>query len=196
MLFKAEINRHVAQDENMLVEQLYIFLNEYVLTRLKYESDAEREDCVQDSIMYLLKRYHQLDEEMKKNLNLEKFFYNRAHSFMSSYISKLRNYRNKKKKYIEEEKYRQTIEKNLEGQEPEFVDYSILDPIVSSYKLEKEKEKLLKEFCEDRLKRLGYDTPGHEVKDVDRQTFELLLTLSYAVIDEYMIESTKEKANA
>lgn len=194
MLFKAKITSEILADENALAEQLYIFLNEYVRVRLKYESEAEREDCVQDSIMYLLKRYNQLETSIKETTNLEKFFFNRAHSYISGYINKIRAARNSKNKYIENEIYMYELDK-LESGEPEFVDYDILDLIVQSYKLDKEKEKLLKEFSEERLKKIGYDTPDHEIKELDKKTYQLLLTLSYAVIDEYMINSTKEKAN-
>lgn len=194
MLFKATITADMLADENALSEQLYIFLKEYVPTRLKYESSQEREDCVQDSIMYLLKRYRQLDEETKENINLEKFFYNRAHSYLTGYINKLRSFRKSERKYKEQESYMLKIEQ-LEYHEPEFVDYEILDPIIQAYKLDEEKEKLLKEFSEERLKNLGYDIPDHEVKELDKDTHQLMLTLSFAVIDEYMINSTKEKAN-
>jgi len=194
MTFKMEITSEMAQDENVLVEKLYAFLNEYVHVRLKYEGNAEKEDCVQDSIMYLLKRYNQLEPEIKETINLGKFFYNRAHSFISGYISKLKTRRSANNKYIERELHKQELER-LDNNEPEYVDYDILNPIISSYKLSKDKEKLLKEFSEERLKKLGYDTPYHKVEDIDKDTYQLILTLSYAVIDEYMINSTKGKAS-
>lgn len=194
MLFMTDLTYELAQDENVLVEHLYAFLKEYVNMRLTVESRPEKEDCVQESIMYLLKRYRQLDEETKQNLNLGKFFYNRAHSYISGYISKLKAARKSEIKYKGLEKYELEL-KQSEDNEPDFIDYDILEPIIKAYKLEKEKENLLREFAEQRLAKLGYDTPTHTIKKLDKNTHQLLLNLSFAVIDEYMINSTKEKAN-
>lgn len=195
MLFMQELTYELAQDENVLVEHIYKFLNEYVHMRLTVESRPEKEDCVQDTVMYLLKRYRQLDEETKQNLNLGKFFYNRAHSYISGYINKLRASRRLDAKYKSLEKYELELRQS-EDHEPEFIDYDILEPIIRAYKLEEDKEDLLREFAEQRLAKLGYDTKQHDIKDLDKDIYELLLPLSFAVIDEYMIKSTEEKANA
>lgn len=194
MTFKMEITSEMLQDENALVEELYAFLNEYVSVRLRYESEPEKEDCVQDSIMYLLKRYHQLEPELKENMNLGKFFYNRAHSFISKYIGKLKARRTADMKYIEKEVYMYELDR-LSDDEPDFVDDAILDKIVDSYKLDEENKKLLKEFSNFRLKLLGYNAAESPKRELDKETFELLKTLSFAVIDEYMIESVKDKAD-
>jgi len=194
MLFKAEITSETIKSENALIEQLYIFLNEYVHARLRNESRVEKEDCVQDTVMYLFKRYQQLDEELRDNINLEKFFYNRANSFVSGYVNKLRTRRNAVNKYIEQEFYLKQIEDVGHG-EPEYADEELLEKIIKSYKLDEEKEKILKEFTEFRLKIMGYDVPEAKKRNLDSQTFNLLTTLSYAVIDEYMLKSTEDKVN-
>lgn len=194
MLFQAEITPEVYRSKDKLVEQLYIFLNDYVPTRLRYESQEEREDCVQDTIMYLLKRFDNLDRNLIKNINIEKFFYNRAHSFISGYINKIKAERNAKKKYIDNEIYMRKLERSIEKQ-MEFVDDTILDSIIEKYKLDNEKQVLLKEFSNFRLKHLGYDVPEPPKREIDEATFDLLTTLSFAVIDEYMIRSAEEKAS-
>ena len=110
MLFKASITPKVLQSEDALVEQLYIFLNAYVPSRLKFESRDEIEDCLQETIMYMLKRYHSLNKADIAKINIEAFFYNRANSFVSSYLRKLKNYRKAKDKYISMEVYKLEIE--------------------------------------------------------------------------------------
>jgi len=194
MLFQAEITREVLNSKDRLVEQLYVFLNAYVPTRLRYESQEEREDCVQDTIMYLLKRFDNLDDEVLEKINIEKFFYNRAHSFISGYINKIKAERNAKKKYIDNEIYMRKLERTIE-KPIEFIDDNILDTIIEGYKLDKEKSVLLKEFSNFRFKRLGYDVPEPPNRDIDEATFDLLVTLSFAVIDEYMIKSAEERAS-
>jgi len=197
MLFKANITPETLQSENALTEQLYIFLNEYVPRRLRYESQEEREDCIQDTVMYLLKRFNGLADGVLQDISIdiEKFFYNRANSYVSIYIRKLQSERNSRKKYIEHEIYQQKIEQEY-AKELEFVDETILNAIIAEYKLEKDNEVLLKEITNIKLKILGYAVPEHKPRHVEKPIFDLLTTLSFAVIDEYLIKSAKTRAES
>jgi hypothetical protein len=197
MLFKANITPETLQSENALTEQLYIFLNEYVPRRLRYESQEEREDCIQDTVMYLLKRFNGLADGVLQDISIdiEKFFYNRTNSYVSIYIRKLQSERNSRKKYIEHEIYQQKIEQEY-AKELEFVDETILNAIIAEYKLEKDNEVLLKEITNIKLKILGYAVPEHKPRHVEKPIFDLLTTLSFAVIDEYLIKSAKTRAES
>lgn len=203
MLFKADIKPIVPliiydgdadkdekeRKETLLVEQLYIFLNDYVPRRLMYESEDEREDCVQETMMYLLKRFRNLEKENIQNINIEKFFYNRANSFISGYIRKLRIEREAKRKYIDYHKYLNSIKQTIFEHE-EYINENLLDRIIGMYELNKQNKLELKKIVLQMLKLLGYDVYiEYEVNIEDNQTFK---TLSYAIIDEYMIKSLEE----
>ena len=193
MLFQAEITPEVIDSKDKLVEQLYIFLNDYVPTRLKYESTEEREDCIQDTIMYLLKRFDSLNKEVLKSINIEKFFYNRAQTFVTGYLNKLRSSRNAKKRYIENEIYERKIERE-DPREIELIDDILLDKIIKGYNLDESKSAHLKHLANFRFKLLGYNVSEPANIYIERSTFELLTALSFAVIDEYMIKSAEERA--
>lgn len=194
MLFKANITSEVLQSENALTEQLYIFLNEYVPRRLRYESQEEREDCIQDTVMYLLKRFKGLTSEALKDIDIEKFFYNRTNSYISIYIRKLQAERNARKKYIEHEIYEQTIEQEY-AKELEFVDDEILDEVIKSFQLDQTLSKLLRVATEFKLGLLGYDVPETPKIDATEDVLQLVTVLSYAAVDDYLIKSAKARAS-
>lgn len=190
MLFKASITPKVLQSEDALVEQLYIFLNAYVPSRLKFESRDEIEDCLQETIMYMLKRYHSLNKADIAKINIEAFFYNRANSFVSSYLRKLKNYRKAKDKYISMEVYKLEIE-NMHDSFIELIDIAVLHKIVLSYSLKGNMAEDLYMISLARLKDLGYNAPEVDLDGIASDKREILDALSFAVVDEYMIKSAE-----
>lgn len=190
MLFKASITDRVLKSEDLLSEQLYIFLRNYVPTRLRYESNDEIEDCIQETIMYLFKRYNGLDKKEADKLlamgAIEKFFYNRAHSFVSLYLTKLKTRRRAINNYIENYAYVNNIDSSAALED---VDLGILKDIVNSFNLDKEKSLALLKVSESRLKELGYNIPHLDLSGIPQNTYDLVDTLSFSVIDEYMIKS-------
>jgi hypothetical protein len=199
MLFKASITNETTKSEDALVDQLYIFLREFVPTHLKYESKDEIEDCIQETMLYLLKRFNKLKREVESKgsslskVNLEKFFFNRANSYVSSvYLRKLTRYRKAKGAYIERERYI----KQLDGERQlEQVDYIILNRIIKDYNLGKEKSEYLKLIVEDKLKALDFDIELEPMERIEDSMYEVLDTLSYTVIDEYLIESVTSEGD-
>lgn len=190
MLFKASITPKVLQSEDALVEQLYIFLNAYVPSRLKFESRDEIEDCLQETIMYMLKRYHSLNKADIAKINIEAFFYNRANSFVSSYLRKLKNYRKAKDKYISMEVYKLEIE-NMQDSFIELIDIAVLHKIVLSYSLKGNMAEDLYTISLARLGDLGYNAPEVDLDGIASDKREILDALSFAVVDEYMIKSAE-----
>lgn len=191
MLFKSTINKEIVKSEEALVEQLYIFLDEYIPTRLIYEGYDERQDCVQEAIMYLLKRFRALTEEEISTVNLEKFFYNRARSYVSLYLRSLKKSRADTKSYIE-------LLKDLGQYATDIIEYyideTLLTSIISSYKLSKNSQNILKKICIIKLKELGFSTTK-SAEDLVYSDREVLVKLSPAVVDEYMIESAARNFN-
>lgn len=190
MLFKANITPETLQSESALTGQLYIFLNDYVPRRLRYESVEEREDCIQDTVMYLLKRFNGLTKEALKDIDIEKFFYNRTNSFISIHIRKMQAERNARKKYIDYEIREQKIEQEF-VKELEFVDEEILNEVIKTFQLDKDLEKLLKAAAEFKLKLLGYDIPSPIKMEASEEIIQLVTVLSFAAVDEYLIKSAK-----
>lgn len=189
MLFKASITDKVLKSEDALVEQLYIFLNEYVHTRLIYESLDEKEDCIQETILYMLKRYRQLSDKELSSINIEKFFYNRAHSFVSLYLTKLKTERTAKRKYMSKAIYANMLEleKSLE-----LINIPVLKNIVNSFNLSRKKADILMKISENKLNMMGYSIPKSEITGIKEEEYNVLDKLGTCVIDEYMMKSTKE----
>lgn len=208
MLFKASITKDVLANEDKLCEQLYIFLNDYVPRRLIYENDFEREDCVQETILYLLKRYKSLPEDDLEHINIEKFFFNRAKSYISSYIRKLSSYHTREKltlnnkvpKYFPGNRSHDTeyldfiedVDHNPEN--AKYLDDRLLNSIIEEYGLDDSKSKTLKSMSLVSLSKLGYFTYSIEqVEDSVDDPNGVLSTLSLSVVDEYLIQSATEK---
>jgi len=181
-LFQANIPNDITIDE--LVEQLYVFLNSYVPRRLIYEGTAEREDCIQETIMYLLDRYKSLTEQEKLELNLEKFFYNRSRSYISLYIRKLKKQRKDQADYIDMCRY---LKQDVAIDSIYFVDEQLLDKIISRYRLNKYKLELLKEIVSSKLVNM-FSTMSTIAPEIEEEDSELLNKLAIAIIDEYIVE--------
>jgi len=221
MLLKANITKDIVKQtlsddpkikqrgNDLLVEQLYIFLKDFVKRRLKYEHETEREDCIQDTILFMLKRFNALSIEDLKHINIEKFFYNRANSFISSYINKLKIRRkikltlNKKVpsnfpgSRLYDTEYLDFIED--ESQNPEkklYINYPLLYKIIKKFRLGEEQEHLLKRIAVTMLGNLGYENYNIKVYDLNKDDPDrVLYTLSFAVIDEYLLTSVKESGD-
>jgi hypothetical protein len=208
MLFKANITREILEDEDKLCEQLYIFLKEYVAYRLQYENFSEREDCTQDTILFMLKRFKELTPEELDNINIEKFFYNRARSFISSYVDELvlrkqrvRLMLNRKvpsnfpgNRQYDSEFIDFVIDEASDPEKFDYINYVILKEIVSKFSLVEVKSELLIKISEMFLKGLGYKGYDTEVIDLDEKDPDgILKILGYAVVDEYLLKSITER---
>ena len=73
MLFNVRITNEDARDPDNLCSLLYKFLDLYIPLRLVYEDKDEIANCKQDTILHLLQRYNELDDDKKDTINLEKF---------------------------------------------------------------------------------------------------------------------------
>lgn len=193
MLFRANITTEVLQSEETLAEQLYIFLNDYVKARLKFESTTEREDCLQETIMYLLKRYREINSLHLEDINIEKFFYNRANSFISSYLRRLKNDREATLKYVQLEIRRIQEMGESSVEDLELVDEKILNEITVAYSLEDIYTKALGQLARKKLKYLGYSVTEEKVLDLDKSILEKLEALAFAVVDAYLIKSIESE---
>ena len=194
MLFHAHITPDILKSNDALVEQLYIFLNEYVPKRLIYESEDEREDCTQDTLMYLLKRFKNLDIEILDKINVEKFFYNRANSFVSGYLRKLSRKRLNEKEYIERQMKMLAIDRKLKEDKKEFLNERLLKSIIESFHLEKEKLYELNILVLKKFEMLDYDVYiDNHVSNLEDHTYKALNALSYAIVDEYMLKDIQEE---
>lgn len=191
--FNEEIDEAVEQiypeRHKCLVEQLYIFLTNYVNARLIYESQATKEDFIQDTILFLLDRFNKLSEEEKETINLERFFYNRAHSFIGERLRRRSTERHNIKTLKEDVFYLEAIKKS--AKQPELIDDYLLDKLVDNYKLPKDKTKALKALAINKLIKLGYF--GKYTK-FEKDYPETLDKLSFSIIDEYLLMSVKERA--
>lgn len=194
MLFHAHITPEILKSKDALVEQLYIFLNEYVPNRLIYESEDEREDCTQDALMYLLKRFESLDIEILHKINVEKFFYNRANSFISGYLRKLSRKRSNEKEYIERQMKILLMDRQIKENQKEFLNESLLKSIIESFHLDKEKLAELTTLVLEKFEMLNYDVYiDNRVSNLEEHTYKALNALSYAIVDEYMLKDIQEE---
>lgn len=194
MLFHAHITPEILKSKDALVEQLYIFLNEYVPKRLIYESEDEREDCTQDALMYLLKRFESLDIAILNKINVEKFFYNRANSFISGYLKKLSRKRSNEKEYIERQMKILLMDRQIKENQKEFLNESLLKSIIESFHLDKEKLAELTTLVLQKFEMLDYDVyVDNHVSNLEEHTYKALNALSYAIVDEYMLKDIQEE---
>jgi len=184
MLFKANISTSLISNEDRLVEQLYIFLNEFVKTRMRYESSQTVEDCVQDTVMYLITRSRGLPQQLDKDFNPEQFFYNRANSFVSMWLRRLINTRKQFKKYQGELEYIHKIETDSK---PMYIDYTLLKSVIDSFLLDIASKDIMQVISIQKLIDLGYTAdldkaiPEEDFKDKNMDT------LTYNVVDKYLL---------
>lgn len=193
MLFNASITSETLKSEEKLCEQLYIFLEEYVPVRLRYESRDEQEDCIQETMLYLLKRYNMLKPADIEGINIEKFFYNRAHSYIgATYQRKLKAYRNANKRLIEDLKLSKLTD---EQDEAIYINIKLIKDIIREYRLPDIESKALLLLATDKLVSLGYhnnisETLGDIPSD---KSLEILKSLSFAVVDTYLVDAAKDE---
>jgi DNA-directed RNA polymerase specialized sigma24 family protein len=204
LLFHTEFDNSVIDDENKLCEKLYEFLRDYVNKRLKFENSDSKEDYVQETIMYILNRFNQLTEKEKREINLEKYFYNRANSFIGNKQRQSKKRYKILKKYLEEQTYLQ----EQEDQEKEIIDERLLKQIAESYKLNKDQTNILIKLSRNKLVKLGhigeYSSIEESLREVKISPKSLVIKfgtgdpnntleyLSYSVVDEYLLESIKQ----
>lgn len=174
-----------------LCEQLYIFLTNYVNSRLIYENTATKEDFIQDTMMFLLKRFDSLTKEEQETINLEKFFYNRARSFIGERLRRRSGAKSKFKVIKDEVLYLEATNKT--NKEVDFIDDIVLDSLISKYRLNAKKSKILKALTINKLILLGYF--GESTKFYNEDSVDVLNTLSYSVADEYILTSAQEGVN-
>lgn len=208
MLFKASITKEVIEDEDLLVEQLYIFLDEFVKVKLCFESEDTRDDCKQDAIMFLLEKARSLTTEQKKALNLEKYFYNRANSYISSvWLGRLNRYR---KRFILESSFSKNLANIISSQlntdtmlsllehnqrynttnEQEdtirYIDYNVLNLLINNYPLPEKDILVLLRLAEKELNSLGLEGNIHN-KICTQGASEDFKIIAHAIVDEYII---------
>ena len=210
MLFKAEITKDTLQDEDLLVEQFYIFLKEFVNVKLKYEAASTKEDCIQDTIMFLLHKARQLSEEQKETINLEKYFYNRANSFISAiWLNRFNNYRNKvvlenslerlakyPKSFNAEVMLSKVYYENNQCENGKYyhdtIDYTILNHIINNYYIPKDLEPLVLQVVEQKLNALGVSGDRYKIGVLPSVLPESTNIIAHAIIDEYIIYVREE----
>jgi len=186
----SEVIKEIVENrDKYLCEQLYIFLNNYVNSRLIYENMATKEDFIQDSMLFLLERFNSLSKEEKETLNLEKFFFNRARSFIGERLRRRSEAKRRNKELRDDVLYLEAT--NKATKEVEYVDDYLLDKLIKKYSLNKDKSKTLRELSINRLVKLGYS--DKYTKFDDSYLESTLNKLSLAVVDEYLLLSVQVK---
>lgn len=194
MLFGSTITKDIIRDENKLVEQFYIFLNNYVNKKLIYENEQTKQDCIQETIMVLLKKARLLTDEQVEKLNLERYFYNRANSYVSSiFLGKLKRYRSR---VVSVDSYNNLDIKNSNEdilsvmREPEdfktqrYVRENILERVINSFNLDKKTVVIVDNMVRYALESIGITScPDEEIL-----SNKLLEPLVLAIVDEYILE--------
>lgn len=206
MLFKAQITKDIVRNEDKLVEQLYIFLDEFVRVKLRYESGEVQEDCIQDTIMKLLERARSLTDEEIEFLNLEQFFYNRANSYISAiFLAQLNKYRTTvisvdsfNKRVIEN--YSENTSESIlslmderffsKETDPQHIDQALLTRIIKTYHLGVDEAEVIDNMAKMRLADLGlYNYPNYDLK-----YNKGLDTIVLSVVDEYLLKTVRRPA--
>lgn len=211
MLFHADIPNNLIYDEDKLVEQLYIFLRNYVRKTLVYETSSTRDDCIQDAIMYLLERISKLDKPLEDDFNLEKWLYNRARSFVTgNWLKQLNRYRYHvvltssldSTKGLEDDEYttEQQDDKlsrltyyseHVKYTIPEhYIDYELIASLIKQYKLHEDIEIVAFTQVDEVLKMLG--SLGSPLKlyhiDVDVNIKPIVTS----ILDEYILNKKED----
>ena len=216
MLFKASITKQVVVDEDKLVEQLYIFLKEYVSSRLKSETEESKEDCIQEVIMKMLNRYRKdrLNNIFDSSFNYEKYFYNRAMQYVSSYLRTVITDRKKMREWYDEYIHltkalmssdisidsttQSMYHANGAGQgsrvdsnvlsDLDYLDYSLIVKVSSMYGLSPQEAQQVADLANNKLIEMGYIGVYSQMTDID----PVLEALSYVVLDRYLMKLTDE----
>lgn len=194
MLFGSTITKDIIRDENKLVEQFYVFLNNYINKKLIYENDQTRQDCIQETIMVLLKKARLLTDEQVEKLNLERYFYNRANSYVSSiFLGKLKRHRSR---VVSVDSYNSLDIKNSSEdilsvmREPEdfktqrYVRENVLERVINSFNLDKKMLAIVDNMARYALESIGIAScPDDEILSSKE-----LEPLVLAIVDEYILE--------
>lgn len=182
MLFKSTITYETTLDQEKLSEQLYIFLNDFVPARLRYESRESREDCVQDTIMHLLKRFEKLSQQERTTFNLERWFYNRANSYVSYWLRLKYLDRERMGKYIEHYEY-------FTEQEVEFteIDHELLVSIIDKYALSYQSRANTIEQAVKQLEKIGFVDSRELRAEVDEFVDSIVIT----IVSEYLVKEVE-----
>jgi len=201
MLFKARITKDIIKDEDKLVEQLYIFLDEFVRVKLRYESRDTQEDCIQDTIMKLLERSKGLTDTDIESLNLEQFFYNRANSYISAiFLAQLNKYRttvisvdsfNKRVIGNFSENSSDSILSLLDDrffhkeEEHQHIDQKLLTGIIKTFNLGIDEAEVVDDMAKMRLADLGlHSYPNYALKY--NKGLDIIVL---SVVDEYLLKT-------
>lgn len=210
MLLNADIPNSLARDEDLLVEQLYIFLETLINKRLYYEDQSTKEDCIQDTIMNLLTKVRNLTDEELSKINFEKWIYNRANSYVSSIWLRSLN-RNRKKLMLvssmpasnktgvpdneDTEEYmlsllniinnpQDTLKNNVD------INLKRLTKIIRQYNLDSTLEEVVLEKTKVLISRLSDKGLSLNI-DKDIEDGDIIVPVIVAVIDEYILEYKK-----
>lgn len=184
-LFGRHITKEVVTDLDKLTEEVYIFLNVFVPNKIRYESKEEKEDCIQDTALHILKRFEELEvEELEEDFNYEKFLYNRANSYVSYWLRRLVKERQNMKEYME---YLYYFYKGFEEEKANQIDHKVLQEVILEYNLGGRENQTLFAICINKLIGMGFAGTEKEVKSLGKIN-KSLDSLSYAVVDEYLFK--------
>lgn len=201
MLFRASITKDIIRDEDKLVEQFYIFLEDFVVYKLRYESRDTQDDCIQDTIMMLVQRARNLTDQEIQEINLEQYFYNKANSYISSiFLGKLNRYRSRIisvdaiSKTISDDTFNNTSDQllsiNVEKVDYSnyFLDVDLLKELIEEYGLEPDDRFLVFNQSLEMLETIGFliEEPIKELPY--SHTLQPIVT---AVADEYVLQIIK-----
>ncbi len=194
MLYSVEIDAKTIKDKDALTQKLYIFLRQYVPAKLIYEDTDTIEDCIQDTIIFILQRLKELEAEIRVTnplqlitFNYEKWVYNRARSYTSFWIKRKSNKKRRHKEYVENVIYFMDNEPDIFI--PDKVDSKLLEDIALSYKLNTNDTRFLLKTMEEMLVNIGYrPTDKYEGLKVEEEIQHIVL-IAYAAVDEYIYES-------
>lgn len=194
MLYNVKIDAKTVEDKDALTQKLYIFLRQYTPRRLIYEDGDTIADCIQDTIIFILHRLDELKAEMeatdsqqRNSFNYEKWIYNRARSYTSFWIRRKANERRRQKEYVENVIY--FIDREPDIFTPDHIDYSTLEEIAVSYKLNENDTKFLLKTMEEMLVNIGYQPTDKYKKLLVEEEIQHIVLVAYAAVDEYIYES-------
>lgn len=191
MLFNASIQYATLQDDEKLIEQLYVFLKHYVGKRLIYESYDEVQDCVQETVFHIYTLLKNIDSEELQNINIEKYIYNRAMQYVMIYLRKLKLRRDKLRNYMSDVEYKNQLLQAEEYYQNQPIVYSKLASIVDTYNLSKNHLEIVRALSENMLINLGY-LGFHKEVSKEIPGYSTMKKLSYSIVDEYLVSSISE----
>lgn len=196
MLYGSNITKDIIRDEDKLVEQFYIFLNNFVNRKLIYEDSQTKDDCIQDTVVALLKKARMLTDEQIEKLNLEKYFYNRANSYISSiFLGKLKRHRSRVVSVDSYSSYDLDIKNTSENilsvlQEPEdmtekrYVRENILDEIIDTFNIDKKLKNVVDSMVRIELEKVGISADPDSEIEPNKELRPIVI----AIVDEYLLK--------